>query len=93
MFLILEMYMIHLFMLSFMWLNVDHCRIQLTIPALMMQQINKSSFRGQVMNLKHLSCIVDVDLCYDNLKYRLQAAQTSPNSYHLAMNNTTLEVR
>ena len=44
------------------------------------------------MNLKHLSCIVDVDLCYDNIKYTLQAAQTSPNSYHLALNNTSLEV-
>ena len=44
------------------------------------------------MNLKHLSCIVDVDLCYDNIKYKLQAAQTSHNSYHLAMNNSSMEV-
>ena len=44
------------------------------------------------MNLKHLSCIVDVDLCYDNIKYKLQAAQTSPNSYHLALNESSLEV-
>ena len=44
------------------------------------------------MNLKHMCCIVDVDLCYDNIKYTLQAAQTSHNSYHLALNNTSLEV-
>ena len=48
--------------------------------------------RGQVMNLKHLSCIVDVEMCYDNIKYKLQAAQTSHNSYHLALNNSSIEV-
>lgn len=48
--------------------------------------------RGQVMSLKNLSCIVDVDLCYDNVKYKVQAAQTSPSSYFLDLNNTHLEV-
>uniref|UniRef100_T1JBH2 Uncharacterized protein n=1 Tax=Strigamia maritima TaxID=126957 RepID=T1JBH2_STRMM len=47
--------------------------------------------RGQILPANSLFNMVDVELIYEGLKYKLQATKTGPSNYFLCMNNSYKE--
>lgn len=48
-----------------------------------------ATYRGQVLPLKSLANVVDVDLISEGVKYHVKATKSGPTQYFLVLNGTS----